>query len=339
VPKYIFKHMIKSLNESQSIKRTWVPYGRLISEILHQGGFLKALRETRGFTDQQLGIVTRKIINGRTLRNMTLIKKDAYKKLETNLKESKEISNLMEDFPPICKQDPLDVQLYFIHDHLQSTGENIQLEDIPDQMYGGALPVAKSRKYKKRPLTKAEYLEDAPEQPPQKAKKAKKQKASVQSDPALPTIQEEVKDLAPIEVLSKRTRSGKEAEPSPPQPAQPSIPRRKRKPTIRKMKLAPDVEIEEATDLVTREVKIRKETDIVVEKALQLAKEIKIHAKVLAKESAVEAAQLGLELTENLKQMAVAGDIVEAEAGDMTVEATEGVHVTPYFIIYLFYRV
>jgi len=62
---------------------------------------------------------------------MTLIKKDAYKKLETDLKESRAISNLMEGFPPICKQDPLDVQLYFIHDHLQVTGEIIQLEDIP----------------------------------------------------------------------------------------------------------------------------------------------------------------------------------------------------------------
>jgi len=134
---------------------------------------------------------------------MTLIKKDAYKKLETDLKESKAISNLMEGFPPICKQDPLDMQLYFIHNHLQSTGENIQLEDIPDHMYGGALPVAKSRKSKKRPLKEAEYLEEAPEQPPQKAKKAKKEKASAKSDPALPTIQEEVKDLALTEVLCK----------------------------------------------------------------------------------------------------------------------------------------
>jgi len=97
---------------------------------------------------------------------MTLIKKEAYKKLETDLKESRAMSNLMEGFPPICKQDPLDVKMHFIHDHLQSTRENIQLEDIPDQMYGGALPVAKSRKTKKRPLTEAEYLGDAPEQPP-----------------------------------------------------------------------------------------------------------------------------------------------------------------------------
>jgi len=54
-----------------------------------------------------------------------------------------------------------------------------------------------------------------------------------------------------------------------------------------------------------------------VQKAIQLAKEIEIPAEVLAKESIVEAAQLGLELTENLKQMAVA---------DVMVEATEVAH-------------
>jgi len=92
---------------------------------------------------------------------MTLIKKDAYKKLETDMKESRAISNLMENFPPIYKRDPLDVKLYYIHDHLKRTRENIQLEDIPEVMYGGALPVAKSRKTKRKPLIEAEYLEDA----------------------------------------------------------------------------------------------------------------------------------------------------------------------------------
>jgi len=52
VPKYIFKHMIKTLRESQLINRVWVPYGRLISEILHQRGILKALDDTKVFTDQ-----------------------------------------------------------------------------------------------------------------------------------------------------------------------------------------------------------------------------------------------------------------------------------------------
>jgi len=84
---------------------------------------------------------------------MKLIKQEDIKKLDTDMKESKVSSNLMENFPPICNQDPLDVQLYFIHDYLKSTGEEIQLEDIPETMYGGALPVAKSRKTKRKPLS------------------------------------------------------------------------------------------------------------------------------------------------------------------------------------------
>jgi len=39
VPKYIFRHMIKTLKESQTINRYWVSYGRLLSEIFHQGRF------------------------------------------------------------------------------------------------------------------------------------------------------------------------------------------------------------------------------------------------------------------------------------------------------------
>jgi len=97
-----------------------------------------------------LGTVTGKIINGSTLANMRLIKPEAIKKLETDLKESRVSSNLMEGFPPICKQDPLDVQLFYIHDHLQSTGEEIQLEDILEEMYGGTVKVAKSRKTKRK---------------------------------------------------------------------------------------------------------------------------------------------------------------------------------------------
>ena len=78
-----------------------------------------------------------------------------------------------------------------------------------------------------------------------------------------------------------------------------------------------------------------------MEKALQLAKEIKILVEVLTKESTVEAAQQGLELTENLQQMAMADDMVEAtevaqvEVGcseDVASEAPEGnidsLHIT-----------
>jgi len=51
MPKYIFRHMIKNLKESQTIKRYCIPYRRLISEILHQGGILKALKKVNYFTD------------------------------------------------------------------------------------------------------------------------------------------------------------------------------------------------------------------------------------------------------------------------------------------------
>jgi len=185
------------------------------------------------------------------------------------------MSNLMEAFPPICKQAPLDVQLYYIHDHLQSTGDNIQLEDIPDQMYGGALPVAKSMKTTRKALTKDEYLDEAFKQPAKKAKKAKTDKAS-EATGFGSTIQEEYQDMEPVKVLNKRTRSGKEAVPSPLQPSQPSIPKRKRKPVVRKLKITSEEE------------------------------------EVEANESIVEAAQLGLELTENMQQMAVADVMVEA---------------------------
>ncbi|RHN60231.1 hypothetical protein MtrunA17_Chr4g0023381 [Medicago truncatula] len=35
VPKYIFKHMIQQLRESQEKNICWIPYGRLLSEIFH----------------------------------------------------------------------------------------------------------------------------------------------------------------------------------------------------------------------------------------------------------------------------------------------------------------
>jgi len=262
VPKYIFKHMIKTLKESQLIKRAWIPYGRLISEILNQGGFLKALSETRGFIDDMLGTVTSKIINRRTMGNMRLVKQEAIIKLETDLKESRVSSNLMEGFPPICKQDPLDVQLFYIHDHLESTSEEIQLEDIPEEMYGGTLKVAKSRKTKRMPLLEAEYLEEAYEQPAKRAKKAKKEKAAEATGSEVATIQEEVEDLEADKILPKRTRSGKAATTSQSVPEQPSIPKRKRKHNVRKLKESRYVEdedqIAEATDLVTRELKKKK---------------------------------------------------------------------------------
>lgn len=76
----------------------------------------------------------------------------------------------------------------FIKDHFATTSIKLRLEDVPETIYGGALLVAKSRKTKRKSLTKDEYLDDASEH---KSKKAKKEKTYVKMNevgPAAPTI-------------------------------------------------------------------------------------------------------------------------------------------------------
>jgi len=213
---------------------------------------------------------------------MKLIKKEDYTELSTDLKESAVVSNLMDDFPPICKQDPLDVRVNYILDHYKKTGQTIKLSDIPDTMYGRALPIVRNRKSNKRATSEAKYVDEAPEPLP---KKAKREKALVQVNvvgPTVPSIQVEVQDLEPAKILNKRIRSGKSDSSSQPPPAQPSVPKKKRKHSIRKMIESPCVEneeeqIEAATTLVAREIRSNKAADAaVLEKVLELAKEIEV---------------------------------------------------------------
>jgi len=188
VPKYIFRHLIKNLKDNQTIKKNFVPYGRLLSEIFHQNGVLDALKNVNYFTDAQLGTVTGRIINGATLVTMKLIRKEDHQELSTDLKESSVISNLMDEFPPICKQDPLEVRVMFIKEYFQMTGQIIKISDIPDEMYGVALPIAKklNRKSLKRKLTEAEYLDDTLEFAAKVAKTSAPQTHPTASDMLIP---------------------------------------------------------------------------------------------------------------------------------------------------------
>jgi len=90
-------------------------------------------------------------------------------------------------------QDPLDVRVSYILKHYETTRETIRMEDVPETMYGGVLPVASKKKIK---LTKEGYLSEAAEEAyePQK-KKVKKTKVVPQAEATgydAPTIQEEV---------------------------------------------------------------------------------------------------------------------------------------------------
>jgi len=140
--------------QNQQKNRTFVPYERLLSEIFHQGGMLKVLKLSKAIDDNQLGTMVGKYINGSTLYNMRLVK--TVIKMDTDLQESNILSNLMDKFPPICKQDPSDVRAHYVHEHWKATGETIKYSDILDTMYGGSLPVAsKKRKAKKSASSEA----------------------------------------------------------------------------------------------------------------------------------------------------------------------------------------
>ena len=182
---------------------------------------------------------------------MKLIKKEDYKVLSTDLKESTIVSNLMDDFPPICKQDPMEVRIQYIMDHFERTGQTIKISDIPENMYGGALPIANSRKSKKRAMTEAELVEDAPEPASKKARNSKAAPQEKLVDPEVLSIQQEAQELDASEVLDKRTRSKKPAD-----APQSSILKKKRKMAINKLRqanLAAEEEEEAATSLVTRD--------------------------------------------------------------------------------------
>jgi len=68
--------------------------------------------------------------------------------------------------------------------HYEKTGQTIKLSDIHDTMYGGALPIARNRKSKKRPTSEAEYVDEALEPLPKKAK----EKAPVQVNVVGPVV-------------------------------------------------------------------------------------------------------------------------------------------------------
>jgi len=117
---------------------------------------------------------------------MKLIKKEDHQELSTDLKESSVISNLMDDFPPIYKQDPLEVRVMFIKDYYEMTGQIIKISYIPDEMYGGTLPIARNRKSLKRKMTEAEYLDATPEFVAKVAKTSAPESHSPTSDMIIP---------------------------------------------------------------------------------------------------------------------------------------------------------
>jgi hypothetical protein len=219
--------------------------------------------------------------------------------------------------------------MHFIKDYFETYNKVIRLEDVPEEMYGGALPVAKGKKSKRKETSKEEYLEV--EKPAKKSKKGKAASDKLKiGGSVMPLIEEEVQDLGASEVLNKRTRSGKAAasviETA---PEQPQVPKKKRKPAIRKIKESPyvveEVEgVEASTNLVTRELKKKKEEEAAaqaLQKALKLSKEIEVLASSFVSKDVAAVATEAIQVTEDLQQLVTS----DAENLMMVVSSTEDV--------------
>ena len=173
--------MIWALKESQKNDRKQVPYGRLLSEIFYQGGLLNILKSNGVVSDEDLGTCTWKILNGRTLRYMKIVKKAII--LKTDMQESDVVSDLMADLPPISKEDNPEVLVAYVVSHFEGTGDIINYSAIPDTIGGAPLKVKSKRKSKKAISEDVDESEVKPKKP----KKAPKIKVSELAD-----IQEEV---------------------------------------------------------------------------------------------------------------------------------------------------
>jgi len=130
LPKYLMHHLCWAVKEGIRGKRKQIPCGRLHSEIFTQGKLLETLRRNNLASDKTLRTRTGKIINGKTLQNMKIIKK--FSPSEKDLKESVVQTKLMKDFPPIYKEKNPEVLAELIAGIVKESGGIIVDDDTPD---------------------------------------------------------------------------------------------------------------------------------------------------------------------------------------------------------------
>jgi len=123
--------MCWAIKENIDKKIIQVPYGRLLSEIFHQSGLLKRIKDTGAASDKDMGACTGRILNGRFLSSMKPIEPSEVKILDSDRTESQVMSDLMKDFPPISREDHPIVIAEVVAQHLRETGVEIAREQIP----------------------------------------------------------------------------------------------------------------------------------------------------------------------------------------------------------------
>jgi len=126
LPRYIIQHLCWAIKEGIRSKRKQIPCGRFLSEIFTQGKILEILRRNNLDSDQALRTKTSKMINGKTLQNMKIIKK--FSPNEKDLKESTAPTKLMNDFPPIYQERNSEALAKLVADYTKDSGIRMDTE-------------------------------------------------------------------------------------------------------------------------------------------------------------------------------------------------------------------
>jgi len=129
LPRYIMQHLYWAIKEGIRSKRKQIPCGRLLSEIFTQGKILEILRRNNLDSDNFLRTRTGKIINGKTLQNMKIIKK--FSPNEKDLKESTAPTKLMKDFPSILQEKNHELLSKLVAESVKDAGICLDA-DTPD---------------------------------------------------------------------------------------------------------------------------------------------------------------------------------------------------------------
>ena len=106
-PRYVMDHLCWAINESITRGRKQVPYGRLLSEIFHQGRVLEFLKRTRSASDKCFKVSTaERTISSRSLHSMKFFKEAP--KDEKWLEMTTAETEIIRDFPHIFKESDSD---------------------------------------------------------------------------------------------------------------------------------------------------------------------------------------------------------------------------------------
>jgi len=142
LPRYIMHHLCWAIKEGIRSKRKQIPCGRLLSEIFSEGKILEILRRNNLASDQILRTKTGKMINGKTLQNMKIIKK--FSPNEKDLKESTAPSKIMMDFPPIFQERNSEALAKLVAEYAKDSGIRMHT-DVPTAAAEVPLQVRRKR--------------------------------------------------------------------------------------------------------------------------------------------------------------------------------------------------